>query len=57
MKKKELEKLLAKNGWYLKRQGSNHEVWTNGIKSIAVPRHRELNEKLARGIIKDLGLQ
>lgn len=30
MKTKDLIKLLEKNGWYLKRNGGNHDVYTNG---------------------------
>lgn len=53
MKKKDLEKELKKLGWYLDRQGSNHEWWTNGNGDFeAVPRHREINELLAKKIIK-----
>ena len=52
MKRKDLIKLLKKNGWYLKRNGSNHDVYTNGYKSEPIPRHTEINERLAKEIIK-----
>ncbi len=57
MKKKDLEKLLRKNGWKMERQGGNHEVWSNGISTEPIPRHREINEQLAKAIIKKLGLE
>ncbi len=57
MKKKDLEKLLRKNGWKMERQGGNHEVWSNGISTELIPRHREINEQLAKAIIKKLGLE
>lgn len=56
MKRKDLIKLLEKNGWYLKRNGGNHDIYTNGIKSEPIPRHKEINERLAREIIKKHGL-
>jgi mRNA interferase HicA len=52
MKKNILEKMLKDFGWYLLRQGSNHEIWTNGEITEPIPRHREINEILAKKIIK-----
>ena len=37
----------------LVRQG-NHEVWRCGAKVFPVPRHREINEHTARGIMRSL---
>lgn len=34
------------------REGANHEVWTIGTNQLVIPRHREINEHTARGIIK-----
>ena len=48
MKKRELEKELSRLGWWLKRQGGNHEIWTNGEDTEPVPRHREIKEHLAK---------
>lgn len=56
MKRRDLVKLLEKNGWYLKRNGSNHDLYTNGREVEPIPRHSEINEKLAQAIIKKLGL-
>jgi len=55
MKKKELEKRLQKLKWWLDRHGANHDVWTNGEISEMVPRHREVNEILAKKILKKAG--
>ncbi len=57
MKKKAVIKKLIKAGWYLKRQGANHEIWTDGKKSTPVPRHTELDEDTAKGILKDAGIK
>jgi len=57
MKRKDLIDLLGKNGWWLQRNGTNHDIYTNGIFSEAVPRHREISENLAKAIIKRRGLK
>lgn len=56
MKRKDLVKLLEKDGWYLKRNGSNHDLYTDGRRVEPIPRHSEINEMLAKSIIKKLGL-
>jgi mRNA interferase HicA len=33
------------------RQGANHELWSLGAQRFTIPRHREINERTARGII------
>lgn len=50
-------RLLERNGWYLKRSGGNHDIYTNGSAIEAVPRHKEIKENLARAIIKRRGLK
>ena len=57
MKRKDLIKLLEKNGWWLARSGGNHDIYTNGIKSEPIPRHSEINELLAKAIIRRQGLK
>ncbi len=57
MKKKDLIKLLEKNGWYLKRNGAEHDIYTNGKERETIPRHNEINEMLAKAIIKRRGLK
>lgn len=57
MKRKDLIKLLEKNGWWLARSGGNHDIYTNGVKSEPIPRHNEINEILAKAIIRRQGLK
>ncbi len=53
MKKRVVVKELKKNGWSLKREGANHEVWGNGLGQLEyVPRHSDINEYTAKSIIK-----
>ena len=56
MKRKDLINLLVKNGWHLLRNGSCHDIYTNGIKNETIPRHREISERLARTMIKRTGV-
>lgn len=56
MKRRDLVKLLEQNGWYLKRNGANHDLYTDGKRIEPIPRHSEINEKLAQAIVKKLGL-
>jgi len=58
MKRKEFVKLLERQGCYLLRHGSRHDIYfnpTNGTKQ-PVPRHSEIDDKLAKHIKKYLGL-
>lgn len=57
MKKKDLVRLLEKNGWWLQRHGTNHDNYTNGQRSEPVPRHSEIKETLAQAIIRRQGLK
>ena len=54
MKKKELERRLTKYGWWLERHGGNHDIWTNSEFRVPIPRHREINERTAKSIIKEV---
>jgi predicted RNA binding protein YcfA (HicA-like mRNA interferase family) len=57
MKRRDLIKLLEKNGWWLEREGSNHTIYPNGKANEPVSRQSEINELLARKIIKRRGLK
>lgn len=56
-KRTDLIKLLEKNGWYFKRNGGGHDIYTNGEQTEPIPRHREIKENLAKIIIKRRGLK
>lgn len=57
MKRKELIKMLERNGWKKVREGGNHTVYSKGEEMEAVPRHNEIAENLAKAIIKRRGLK
>ena len=56
MKRIDLIRHLEHHGCTLLREGGSHSVYVNRAikKSSAVPRHREINEFLARKICRDL---
>lgn len=57
MKRRDLMKLPEKNGWYLKRNGGNHDIYTNGQENEPISRQSEIKEDLAKAIIKRRGLK
>lgn len=57
MKTKDFLALLEKNGWTFKRHGANHDIYTKNGERESVPRHRELDEELAKAIIRRRGLK
>jgi mRNA interferase HicA len=56
VKRKDLERKLRELGWEFKKHGGNHDLWQNsdGLQT-AVPRHAEVNENLAKSILKKAG--
>ena len=57
MKRRDLIKLLEKNGWKFYRNGGNHDVYIKENKAEMIPRHTEIAENLAKAIIKRNKLQ
>jgi predicted RNA binding protein YcfA (HicA-like mRNA interferase family) len=56
MKRLDLLRHLERHGCALLREGGRHSVYVNRAtrKASTVPRHREINDYLARQICKDL---
>ncbi len=52
MKRQDLERSLRRHGWSLLRHGGRHDIWSDGEREEAIPRHTEINEKLAKAILK-----
>ena len=59
MKRRDLDRMLKKSGWII-THGGNHDLATHpdkpGVK-ISLPRHKEVKEPTARGIMEDAGLK
>ncbi|MEA5550821.1 type II toxin-antitoxin system HicA family toxin [Anabaena cylindrica UHCC 0172] len=53
---KYLIKYLEENGFYLLREGGNHSIYTNDIKTIPVKRHRSIDRITANAICKQADL-
>nr|WP_230968234.1 type II toxin-antitoxin system HicA family toxin [Nostoc sp. WHI] len=56
VKRKELIKYLEENGFYLLREGGNHSIYTNDLKTLPVKRHRTIDRITANEICKQAGL-
>lgn len=56
MKQRELVKKLENAGFVFERHGSNHDVYARGSEKEEVPRLKEVDERLAKAIIKKWGL-
>jgi hypothetical protein len=59
MKRRDLLSRIAKRArelgvdWVLVTEGSEHTIYQVGSQKVSVPRHREINEYTAQGILKD----
>lgn len=52
MKQRDLIKKLEDAGFVFERHGSNHDVYVRGTEKEEVPRHKEIDERLAKAIIR-----
>lgn len=56
MKRKDLIKRLEKAGFKFARHGGKHDVYKRGSDEEQIPRHTEINEILAKAILKKWNL-
>jgi len=58
LKRRDLVRHIEAHGCELLREGANHSVYVNrsARKTSTVPRHRDINEFLARKICRDLSI-
>ncbi len=56
VKRRDLIRYLEEHGFYLLREGANHSVYTNNLKTIPVKRHNTLDRITANEICKQAGL-
>ena len=59
MKRADLIRILEANGYYLKRNGANHDIyWHPDLKlTIPIQRHREIPDAVAQAILKQAGIK
>lgn len=56
MKQRELIKRLENAGFIFEQHGSNHDIYVRGTEREEIPRHNEINERLAKAILRRRGL-
>lgn len=56
MKRRDLIKQLESIGFEFKRHGGRHDVYRRGKDQEEIPRHSEIDERLARAILRRWGL-
>lgn len=56
LKRRVLIKKLEKAGWYFYRHGANHDIYICGDQLEWIPRHADINEELAKAIIRKWNL-
>ncbi|MEA5619630.1 type II toxin-antitoxin system HicA family toxin [Cronbergia sp. UHCC 0137] len=56
VKRKDIIKYLEENGFYLLREGGNHSIYTNNLKTIPLKRHRTIDRITANEICKQADL-
>ncbi len=56
MKRRELVNKLISAGFFFERHGGNHDIYRRGSDIEKVPRHKEINEMLAKAILRKWGL-
>ncbi len=52
MKQRDLVKRLVHMGFKFERHGGNHDIYRRGNDIEKIPRHSEINERLAKAILK-----
>lgn len=56
IEEKNFNKKLESVGFRFERHGGNHDIYVYGENREEIPRHKEINERLARAILKKWGL-
>jgi mRNA interferase HicA len=56
MKQRDLIKKLESVGFQFARHGGNHDIYVRGDDIEKIPRHKEINEQLAKAILRKWGL-
>jgi len=57
VKRSDLVKYFEQNGFHLLREGKKHPIYTNGVKTIPIKRHRTIDRVTANELCKQAGLK
>lgn len=56
MKRTDLIHKLEQVGFVFDRHGGSHDIYVKGSAKETIPRHKEINERLAKAILRRNGL-
>lgn len=56
MKRRDLIKRLVTGGFVFERHGGSHDIYRRGNNIEKIPRHKEINEMLAKAILRKWNL-
>lgn len=56
MKQRDSARKLKKIGFKFERHGGNYDIYRRGSDIEQIPRHKEINEQLAKAILRKWGL-
>lgn len=56
MKQRDLIKKIEAAGFAFERHGGNHDIYSRGNDIEKIPRHKEINENLAKMILRKWNL-
>lgn len=56
VKRRELIRYFEENGFRLHREGGNHSIYTNGLKTIPIKRHNDIDRITANAMCRQAGL-
>ena len=56
VKRRDLVAHFATNGFRLIREGANHSIYSNGVKTIPIKRHRQIDRITANALCKQAGI-
>lgn len=56
MKRTDLIKKLENGGFVFERHGGSHDIYAKGNIKETIPRHKEIDERLAKAILMRNGL-
>lgn len=56
MKQRDLIKKLESIGFQFERYGGRHDIYSRGSDKEEIPRHKEIDERLAKAIMRKWGL-
>ena len=57
VRRRDLIRYLEEHGFHLLREGGNHSIYTDGVKTIPVKRHRVLDRLVANALCKQAGVR